>query len=104
MKKNILKRRVTVKVKERRRALAFRSSLEFLNLAFDLLKKKHYKLLPKDAQIHAIQRDSDYWDSYTIVIKSKEFPLVEEGSQCNSGCISVDKVKGILELKEIGRD
>lgn len=104
MKKDIFKKRVKIiPIRERkdRRALSFRMSIEFLNLMFSYLKQKQYRLLPKDAQIHAIQRDSDYWDSYTIVIRSKAFPITEEGCQCDSGCVRIDKIKGIIELKEI---
>ena len=87
-----------------RRALSFRMSLEFLNLAFDLLKRRKYKLVPKDTQIWAIRQEDRMYDGYTVIITSKEFPIVEEGCYCNVGCFKVDKIKGIIELKEIIRN
>lgn len=81
-----------------RRGLAFKVSIEFLNLVFDLIKKRKYKLIPKDAQIHAISDYDMCWNGYVIIMISKEFPIVEEGSECSIGYIKVDKEKGIVEL------
>jgi len=90
--------------KEERRGLAFKMSLEFLNLWFDYMKKKKYRLIPKDTQIHSISNRDLCWDGYTIVMTSKDFPIVPEGSKCFLGCFKVDKEKGIIELKEIERE
>jgi len=43
-----------MKRRKERRGLQFRVSLEFLNLVFDLIKKRKYKLIPKDVEIHRI--------------------------------------------------
>lgn len=86
--------------RKERRGLAFKMSLEFLNLAFDLMKKRKYKLIPKDTQIHSISNWDPCWDGYIIIMTSKEFPIVEEGSECFLGTIRVNKEKGIIELKE----
>ena len=83
-----------------RRGLGFRVSLEFLNLWFDLMKKRKYKLIPKDAEIHAISNQDMCWNGYTIIITSKEFPIVAEGSTCFDGDIKVDEEKGIIKLIE----
>jgi hypothetical protein len=87
--------------KKERRGLGFRISIEFLNLVFDSMKKRKYKLIPEDAQIYAIRHEDMMYNSYTIVIKSKEFPIVSEGCECNRGDIHIDKEKGIIKLKEL---
>lgn len=95
-------REVLNKMKKRkeRRGLAFKIDTEYLNLVFDLIKKRKYKLIPKDAQIHSMSNWDACWDGYTIIMTSKEFPIVEEGCECLQGDIKVDKEKGIIELKE----
>lgn len=89
-----------MKKRKERRGLGFRMSFEFLNLIFDLIKKRKYKLIPKDAQIHSITTQDMMWNGSTIIMTSKEFPIVEEGSECFLGTIRVNKEKGIIELKE----
>jgi len=89
-----------MKKKKERRGLAFRVSIEYLNLIFDLIKKRKYKLIPNDTQIHAISNWDMTWNGYVIIMTSKEFPIVEEGYTCDKGYIKVDKEKGIIELKE----
>ena len=88
-------------MKKERRGLAFKMSLEFLNLAFDLIKKKKYRLIPKDTQIYAIRSEDMTWNGYTIIMTSKEFPIVAEGSECSLGTMDVDKEKGIMKLREL---
>jgi len=90
-------------MKKERRGLAFKVRREFLNLIFDLMKKRKYKLIPKDTQIHAISSWDVAWDGYIIIMTSKEFPVVEEGCECFKGNITVYKEKGIIELKEMGK-
>jgi len=89
-----------MKKKKERRGLGFKVSLEFLNLIFDLMKKRKYKLIPKDAEIHYISHRDIFSDVYTILMTSKEFPIVPEGCNLSEGDIKVDKEKGIIELKE----
>ena len=89
-----------MKKRKEKRGLVFRISAECLNLVFDLIKKKKYKIIPKDTQIHHISSWDVVWNGYTIIMTSKEFPIVSEGSECNRGDIKVDKIKGIVELKE----
>lgn len=86
--------------KKERRGLSFRGTTEFLNEIFGFIKKRKYKLIPKDVQIHSISQYERCWDGYTIIMTSKEFPIVGEGSMCTIGYIKVDKKKGIIELKE----
>ena len=88
--------------KKDRRALVFRVSIEVVNLLFDYLKRRHFKLVPKDAHIYSIRREIESWDTYRVIVTSKEFPIVEEGQICRSGFPDVDVVKGIIELKEEG--
>ena len=93
-----------MKKRKERRGLGFRMSIEFLNLAFDLIKKRKYKLIPKDAQIHSIRQVDFMYDGYTVIVTSKEFPIVPEGCTCSMGDIKVDKEKGIIELKELEKE
>lgn len=86
--------------RKERRGLAFKMSIEFMNLWFDYMKLKKYRLIPKDTQIHAIGNQDMCWDGYTIIMTSKEFPIVAEGCECSRGDIKVDKEKGIIELIE----
>jgi hypothetical protein len=88
-----------MKKRKERRGLAFRVSMEFLNLVFDLMKKRKYKLIPKDTQIYAIKCWDITWDGQVIIMASKEFPIVGEGCECSQGDIKIDKEKGIIELK-----
>ena len=90
-------------MRKERRGLAFRMSIEFLNAVFDLMKKRKYKLVPKDSQIHHISGWDIVWDGYVVIVTSKEFPLVEEGCEVNKGIVIVNKEKGIIELKEMGQ-
>jgi len=87
--------------KREHRALGFRVSIEFLNLVFDLIKKRKYKLIPKDARIHAIRHEDMMYDGYTIIVTSKEFPIVAEGCTCYIGDVKEDRKRGIIELKEL---
>lgn len=89
-----------MKMKKERRGLAFKVSMEFLNLIFDLMKKRKYKLIPEDTQICAIKGWDIAWDGQVIIMTSKEFPIVGEGCECPQGDIKVDKEKGIIELME----
>ena len=100
MKKNTLSKVVKIRERKKRRGLSFRMSLEFMNLVFSYLKLKKYRLLPKDAEIVGIRHEDMMYDGYTVVVKSKEFPLVAEGCHCNRGWITIDKVKGIIKLVE----
>ena len=93
-----------MKKKKERRGLAFRISLECLNLMFDLMKKRKYKLIPKDAKIHYISHKDIFSDVYTIFMTSKHFPIIAEGSLSREGDIKVDKEKGIIELKELEKE
>ena len=77
-----------------------RRSREVMNSMFDLMKKRKYKLIPKDAQIHRISDWDVVFDGYIFIITSKEFPLVEEGRECSEGDIKIYKEKGVIELKE----
>lgn len=87
-------------MREGRRGLAFRVTIEFLNEIFNLLKRRKYKLVPKDVQIYAIKGEDMMFDGYTITVTSKEFPVVPQECNCSIGYIKVDKEKGIIELKE----
>lgn len=90
-----------MKKRKERRGLAFRVDIEFMNKIFGFLKRRKYKLIPKDAQIHAIKNYDAAWDGYTMIIASKEFPIVQEGCTCNPGCITIREEEGIIELGEI---
>jgi NAD+--asparagine ADP-ribosyltransferase len=89
-----------VRKRKERRGLAFKVTTEFMNEIFNLLKKKKYKLVPKDAEIHSISNYDMCWDGYTIIMTSKEFPVVPPECNCDVGYVKVDKEKGIIELKE----
>jgi len=93
-----------MKKRKERRGLGFRMSIEFLNLVFDLIKKRKYKLIPKDAQILRIGSVDLMYNCYMVLITSKEFPIVPEGGTCFIGDIKVDKEKGIIELKELEKE
>ena len=93
---------VLTKMRKRKehRGLAFRITIEFLNEIFDFIKKRKYKLIPKDVEIHRISPWDPCWDGYTIIMTSKEFPIVEEGCEHSQGDAKVDKEKGIIKLME----
>lgn len=91
-----------MKKKEERRGLAFRVTIEFLNEIFGLMKKRKYKLIPKDAQIHSISDYDICWDGYVVIMTSKEFPVIPPECNCDVGWVKVDKARGIIELKERG--
>ncbi len=100
MKRNTFDKVIKIKERKSRRGLSFRMSLEFMNLVFSYLKLKKYRLLPRDAEIVGIRHEDMMYDGYTVVIKSKEFPIVSEGCYCNPGWITIDKVRGIIKLVE----
>lgn len=86
--------------KKERRALAFRVSIEFINELFELIKKRKYKIIPKDAKIHSIKYELISFDNYSFIITSEKFPIVPQECNCDVGYIKVHQTEGIIELKE----
>ena len=91
-----------MKIKKRPRALSFRVTKEYLNEFIHKMVLRSYKVLPRDIELHSIAMDPNYYnDSYIIIVKSKKFPIVEEGSRPHVGCVKYDQLTKTMTLKQV---
>jgi len=91
-----------MKIKKRPRALVFRVTREYFNEFIHKMVLRSYKVLPRDIELYSIDTDPNYYNnSYIIIIKSKKFPIVEEGSRPHVGYVKYDKLTKTMTLKQV---
>ena len=84
--------------KKRPRGLLLKMSIDWLNEVLSCLMKG-YKLYPEDLEIHRIAPDTaTYTFEYNVILLSKDFPEVTEGSYPEKGEILVDTKNKTLKV------